>query len=194
MTESPDLDRRVTRLEQEMIELRQDTSLANTLAREAGLEVSVVHANYRAHTHTLNALRETQAEHSRILGEHSQMHRGHTRTLNTLRETQAEHSRILHEHTGLHQEHSRILGEHTELHRDHSRVLGEHSQMHRAHTQTLNALRETQAEHSRMHREHTERFDRLEQKVDHGFSIMSVGMAQITALLTNKLNEGEAEE
>jgi hypothetical protein len=152
MTESPDLDRRVTRLEQEMIELRQDTSLANTLAREAGLEVSAVHANYRAHTHTLNAIRETQAEH-----------------------------------TELHREHSQTLGEHTRILGEHSRTLREHNDMHRGHTRTLNALRETQVDHSG-------RLDRLEQKVDHGFSVMSVGMAQITALLTNKLNEGEGEE
>ena len=61
----------------------------------------------------------------------------------------------------------------------------------RAHTRTLNALRETQLEHG-------QRLDRLDGKVTgldakvdqldaemkHGFSMMSVGMAQITALLT----------
>lgn len=67
-----------------------------------------------------------------------------------------------------------------------------------AHTKILNALRETQLEHGvRLGRLEGRfdglegrfdglegRFDGLENKVDHGFSMVSVGMAQITALLT----------
>ncbi|GAB2979469.1 hypothetical protein LWP59_40160 [Amycolatopsis acidiphila] len=55
----------------------------------------------------------------------------------------------------------------------------------RAHTRSLNALRETQVEHG-------QRLDRLEQKVDglgrkvdEGFTMMSLGMSKITALITN---------
>ncbi len=53
----------------------------------------------------------------------------------------------------------------------------------RAHTQALNALRETQLEHGRNFAEHV-------RETREGFSTLATGMAQITALLTNRGSEG----
>ncbi|MDQ3886036.1 MAG: hypothetical protein M3308_03230 [Actinomycetota bacterium] len=65
----------------------------------------------------------------------------------------------------------------------------------RAHTQALNALRETQLEQGRAlasldHRVTSldQRMTSLDQKVTEGFTTLNVGMAQITALLTGKLD------
>ena len=55
----------------------------------------------------------------------------------------------------------------------------------RAHTQALNALRETQLEHGR-------RLDEHGREMREGFSTLVTGMAQITALLTNR--ESDAPE
>jgi hypothetical protein len=69
----------------------------------------------------------------------------------------------------------------------------------RAHTKALNALRETQMEQGqrldrvegRLDRVEVRldrvevRLDRLEKKVDEGFSMVSVGMAEIVALIKN---------
>jgi chromosome segregation ATPase len=69
------------------------------------------------------------------------------------------------------------------------RDVSEFKQILHAHTRTLNALRETQVELREELRGElatvNTRIDRLEGKVDEGFSMMSVGMAQITALLRN---------
>jgi chromosome segregation ATPase len=65
----------------------------------------------------------------------------------------------------------------------------------RAHTKTLNALRETQVEQGRELRQGfagvDERVDNLETELREGFSTMSVGMAQITALLTIAIDKPE---
>jgi chromosome segregation ATPase len=58
------------------------------------------------------------------------------------------------------------------------RDVSEFRQVQSAHTKVLNALRETQVEHGK-------RLDSLEDKVSTGFSMMSTGMAQITAMLVN---------
>lgn len=58
----------------------------------------------------------------------------------------------------------------------------------RAHTKSLEALRETQLEQGE---EFRERFARLESKVDHGFSMVAVAMAQITAQLSIATGESE---
>lgn len=52
----------------------------------------------------------------------------------------------------------------------------------RAHTQALNALRETQLEHGR-------RLDEHGREMREGFSTLATGMAQITALITNRASE-----
>ncbi len=58
----------------------------------------------------------------------------------------------------------------------------------RAHTQALNALRETQLEQGRALASLDHRVTSLDQKVTEGFTTLNVGMAQITALLTGKLD------
>jgi hypothetical protein len=57
----------------------------------------------------------------------------------------------------------------------------------RAHRSLLNALRETQLEQGQLLADHGVRLDRLERKVDEGFTKVGLGMAQITALLTDHL-------
>lgn len=57
--------------------------------------------------------------------------------------------------------------------------------MLRAHTKSLNALRETQFEHGQ-HLDRLEgKVDRLDLKFDEGFTAMSLGMSEITAILNN---------
>src|SRR4051812_48535893 len=58
MSEAPELETRVTRLEERMAEVHH-------LASRADHEASDVHARLRAHTKSLEALRETQLEQGR---------------------------------------------------------------------------------------------------------------------------------
>jgi chromosome segregation ATPase len=74
-----DVEARFTRLEHEVAELREqvaltrsDAAAARVLAAGADRDVSEVRAELRAHTQGLNALRETQLEQSRALGEQRQ--------------------------------------------------------------------------------------------------------------------------
>ena len=107
MSEPDEIHKRVTKLERQMVDARKDTAAARVLAGGADRDVSDMQTQLRAHTRTLNALRETQLEHGERL--------------------------------------SGVDG----------RLGGVEG-----------------------------RLDRLENKVDHGFSMVSVGMAQLTALLT----------
>jgi hypothetical protein len=63
----------------------------------------------------------------------------------------------------------------------------------RAHTRSLNALRQTQVEQGRQIRDGfakvEERFVKVETEMREGFSVLAVGQAQITALLTAQLDE-----
>jgi chromosome segregation ATPase len=85
------------------------------------------------------------------------------------------------------------------------RDVSEFKQILQGHTRTLNALRETQVAQGERLTGLEGKFDglegkfdrlegrveRLEGKVDEGFSMMSVGMAQITALLRNLEDQGD---
>jgi len=57
------LEARVTALESEMVVVRQEVAAARALAAGADRDVAEYRAELRAHTRTLNALRETQLEH-----------------------------------------------------------------------------------------------------------------------------------
>lgn len=57
----------------------------------------------------------------------------------------------------------------------------------RGHTQALNALRETQLEQGHELGELRGEMGELRGEMSEGFSKVNVGMAQITALLTNKI-------
>jgi chromosome segregation ATPase len=57
------LETRVTALESEMVVVRQEVAAARALAAGADRDVAEYRAELRAHTRTLNALRETQLEH-----------------------------------------------------------------------------------------------------------------------------------
>ena len=65
------------------------------------------------------------------------------------------------------------------------RDVSEFRQVQNAHTKVLNALRETQIEHGKVQVEHGKRLDSLEDRVSAGFSMMSTGMAQMTAMLVD---------
>ena len=71
MAEGDDIELRVRRLENEqarvraeVAQARADAAAARVLAAGADRDVSEVRAELRAHTGALNALRETQREHS----------------------------------------------------------------------------------------------------------------------------------
>lgn len=77
MPDSPDLEARVAALEARLVEVAADASAARELAAGADRDVSEVRAELRAHTRALNALRETQVEHGRAIGNlQEQMNRG----------------------------------------------------------------------------------------------------------------------
>jgi hypothetical protein len=57
------LEVRVAALESEMVVVRQEVAAARALAAGADRDVAEYRAELRAHTRTLNALRETQLEH-----------------------------------------------------------------------------------------------------------------------------------
>lgn len=62
-----------------------------------------------------------------------------------------------------------------------------------AHTKLLGALRETQVEHGQRLDGLDQRLDALERKVDHGFSTLAVGQAEISALLKNMAERGPSD-
>jgi len=57
------LEARVTALEAEMVVVRREVAAARALAAGADRDVAEYRAELRAHTRTLNALRETQLAH-----------------------------------------------------------------------------------------------------------------------------------
>jgi hypothetical protein len=69
MSEPEEIGDRVTRLEHEVARARDDAAAARVLAGGADRDVSAMQGELRAHTRSLNALRETQLEHgAAILG------------------------------------------------------------------------------------------------------------------------------
>jgi len=65
MSESEEIGDRVTRLEHEVARAREDAAAARVLAGGADRDVSAMQGQLRAHTRSLNALRETQLDHGR---------------------------------------------------------------------------------------------------------------------------------
>jgi hypothetical protein len=62
MSEPDELGERVTRLEGEVALARQDAAAARVLAGGADRDVAAMQSELRAHTRSLNALRQTQVE------------------------------------------------------------------------------------------------------------------------------------
>jgi hypothetical protein len=69
LTEPNDIPERVTRLEREVAAARSDSAAARVLAGAADRDVSEMHAELRAHTRTLQALRTTQVEQGQEMRE-----------------------------------------------------------------------------------------------------------------------------
>lgn len=85
MSESTEIHDRVSRLEQQMTEVRY---LATKADREASGNTAVL----RGQVGILNAISETQREHGQTLAKHTKILADHSRTL-------ADHGRTLGEHT-----------------------------------------------------------------------------------------------
>ena len=128
MSEPNEIHERVTRLEYQMVDARKDAAAARVLAGAADRDVSEMHAQLRAHTRTLNALRETQLEHG-----------------------------------------DRLAGVEGQLGGVEGRLGGVEGQLGGVEGQ----------------------LGGLERKVDDGFGMVGVGMAQITALLTPEQEKPE---
>jgi hypothetical protein len=62
MSEPDEINERVTRLEGEVALARQDAAAARVLAGGADRDVAAMQSELRAHTRSLNALRQTQVE------------------------------------------------------------------------------------------------------------------------------------
>ena len=90
MPELDALEARVTTLEREVAQLRQEVvttrtdAAARVLAGGADRDVSAFGAKLDAHTKTLNALRETQVEQGAILREHGTILREHSEKIDRL--------------------------------------------------------------------------------------------------------------
>lgn len=67
MSNPDDLEARVSKVEAQVEIARADAAAARVLASGADREVTEVRAELRAHTRTLNALRETQIEQGKEL-------------------------------------------------------------------------------------------------------------------------------
>ena len=80
MSEPNDINERVTRLEGEVVRARQDAKEARVLAVGADRDVSTMQVQLRAHTRSLEALRETQLEQGgEIRGLRREMREGFAR-------------------------------------------------------------------------------------------------------------------
>ncbi|TDP97403.1 hypothetical protein [Labedaea rhizosphaerae] len=67
MASLEDLEARVEHLEHSVADVRSDAAAARVLAGAADRDVSEFRQELKAHTKTLNALRETQVEHGQRL-------------------------------------------------------------------------------------------------------------------------------
>lgn len=67
MASLEELEARLTAVERQLAEVRQDAAAARVLAGAADRDVSDFRQIFSAHTRTLNALRETQLEHGERL-------------------------------------------------------------------------------------------------------------------------------
>jgi chromosome segregation ATPase len=88
-----DIESRVSILEHEVAQLREqaalsssDATAARVLAAGADRDVSEVRSELRAHTRALNALRETQLEQGRMLAEHGRILDEHGRAIVSLKQ------------------------------------------------------------------------------------------------------------
>lgn len=86
-----DIENRVSILEREVAQLREQTALtssdataARVLAAGADRDVSEVRSELRAHTRALTALRETQLDQGRMLTEHGRILDKHGRAIASL--------------------------------------------------------------------------------------------------------------
>jgi hypothetical protein len=87
MSEPDGINERVTRLEGEVVRARQDAAAARVLAGGADRDVAAMHTELRAHTRSLNALRETQVDHGvRLARVEAEVREGFARVDTEMRE------------------------------------------------------------------------------------------------------------
>jgi hypothetical protein len=92
MSEVAELRQEVAELRQEVAELREDTAQARAVAAFADRDAASIRVGQAGIVATLNALRETQVEQGRVLGEHG-------RVLGALIEMQQQQTEVLARHT-----------------------------------------------------------------------------------------------
>jgi chromosome segregation ATPase len=116
--EPRDIEARLSRLE------AASDAHAAKISDHGGLLVSMdddlskIQVEFRAQRGKLQALHDTQSEHSTQLRQHTALLDKHTSILN-------EHTSILNEHTSILNEHTSILNEHTAILSDHGGQLAE---------------------------------------------------------------------
>jgi hypothetical protein len=163
MSEPNEIHERVTRLEYQMVDARKDAAAARVLAGAADRDVSEMHAQLRAHTRTLNALRETQLEHGeRLAGVEGQLVGVEGRLGGVEGQLVGVEGRLGGVEGQLVGVEGRLGGVEGQLVGVDDRLVGVDGQL-----------------------------GGLERKVDDGFSMVGVGMAQITALLTTEQEKPE---
>ncbi len=77
---------RIGELEAEVARLREDAASARALAGMADRDVAEMRTTMRGHTQVLNALRETQVEHGKVLDAHTTALEAQSRTLQNVAE------------------------------------------------------------------------------------------------------------
>ncbi len=95
MSDLEDVKARLDRLEHEVLTLREDSATTRVMAAMADRDSAAVAGALKGHTAVLNALRETQIEHSNILAEHSNVLAALIRGQDRHEETLARHGVML---------------------------------------------------------------------------------------------------
>ena len=95
MSSVQDLERRVTKVEGELIRVREEQAEVRTLAAGASQDASDYHAALRGHKASLEAVRETQLEHSAALKKLGERQDAHFAELGITQLDQFNHLRVL---------------------------------------------------------------------------------------------------
>jgi uncharacterized coiled-coil protein SlyX len=121
-------------------------TLETRVAEQASLraqmdqDMSELRVEFRAQRTLLQALHDTQQEHTMVLSEQSAVLNAHSAILSEHSAILNEHSAILNEHSAILNEHSAILNAHSAILGEHSAILGEHSAVLSQHGAQLTAL------------------------------------------------------
>jgi hypothetical protein len=153
---SSDMDeirRRLTTVEQEQANIREQARQSQRAADLYSLvdhDVADVRLAFSQQRQVLNAIGQTQAEHTAALRRQGDVLGGLVLEMTTIRHTQTEHGHLLNAHTEMLSEQGQVLNTHTEMLSEHGQVLNTHTEMLSQHGQVLNTHTETLSEHTQM--------------------------------------------